>query len=688
MYERCRLNNIRSAAIVLALFLVTGCLSTNRTLPRYAWETAQEPEYREVFRGRWWNYYDRGLWNQLRGNYAAAEEDLRTAQRLRTEDQLWPRTYGMHFMREYFPKRELGITLYQTERYDEAASLLESSLEEQYSARASYYLDLARTQMLVASGVDTQAPAFELLSPDPNSVAGAIYTDLVGIATDDHYVAKVFVNGETVDFDRSRPRQEVKHAIALTADENEIEVEVVDLLGKSSVTRYALAADHSGPVISFDDYDLATRTIRGTVYDSSGVEEISIGGRPMTLGISAEGVHPFEYTADDAELTAGVAYRSVDSKNNVSQGVVTDAELRQARGLKSSGAVRVAMATTGIHDGALLAQAEPALDLFAAELLNITDDQRFYQEAITINLKVTSPVPIQQIAFNGQDVEIRGSPTYVRLSRAVALGNTPTDVRCRVDATNQRGEVTSDEKLIHRELSKVETDEYKLSLAFMDARSHYPKISDVNTAVLSEIQRNEAFLERFGQPVVRDPGKLQEMFVEKKLGELSDKEYSVLAGEVITADVFIDTEVTGDEDSVQIVLEGRSSSVNRVITGRVEVAGSPTMLPNLIETLTTRLIQEFPRLQRPAVSRNNLDIEFAMTAADGIRQNYNCVLVERQVLTFEGFEDTVNLEPISEGRITSVRPRGLSQAQFAFGENVSREMVFGPPYENYFVITK
>ncbi len=41
----------------------------------------------------------------------------------------------MHFLPEYFPNRELGITLYHMDQFEDAALKLEKSLELQYSAR-------------------------------------------------------------------------------------------------------------------------------------------------------------------------------------------------------------------------------------------------------------------------------------------------------------------------------------------------------------------------------------------------------------------------------------------------------------------------------------------------------------------------------------------------------------------------
>ena len=50
------------------------------------------------FRGRWWQFYERGVSWSLGGFWAEAEADFREALTLRLTDQRRARTYGMHFV--------------------------------------------------------------------------------------------------------------------------------------------------------------------------------------------------------------------------------------------------------------------------------------------------------------------------------------------------------------------------------------------------------------------------------------------------------------------------------------------------------------------------------------------------------------------------------------------------------------
>ncbi|MEX2016292.1 MAG: hypothetical protein WD873_06600, partial [Candidatus Hydrogenedentales bacterium] len=104
------------------------------------------------FRGRWWNHYERGTSFLRGGFYAEAEEDFRGALSGRRRDQRWARTYGLHLVPAYFPHRELGITLFRQGRVEEAIDHFDTSLGMAWSARAAYYRDLARRELLASSG--------------------------------------------------------------------------------------------------------------------------------------------------------------------------------------------------------------------------------------------------------------------------------------------------------------------------------------------------------------------------------------------------------------------------------------------------------------------------------------------------------------------------------------------------------
>ena len=132
--------------------------------PRYVRDGKAYGVTKGLFRSRWWNFYERGASFSDGKFWREAEDDLRTALRLRSKDQRRARTYGLHFV-DYFPHRELGVVLYQQERYEESVKELTTSLETVKTARAEFYLDRARKALIQARGQDTGAPVIVLESP-------------------------------------------------------------------------------------------------------------------------------------------------------------------------------------------------------------------------------------------------------------------------------------------------------------------------------------------------------------------------------------------------------------------------------------------------------------------------------------------------------------------------------------------
>jgi len=100
---------------------------------------------RAPFRGRWWQYYERGVSWSLGGFSREAEQDLRACLRLRGTDARRARTYGLHFV-QCFAHRELGAVLFERGELDEAEREVLASLAQEPSAKAEYLLARIRAQ--------------------------------------------------------------------------------------------------------------------------------------------------------------------------------------------------------------------------------------------------------------------------------------------------------------------------------------------------------------------------------------------------------------------------------------------------------------------------------------------------------------------------------------------------------------
>lgn len=96
-----------------------------------------------VFRGTWWDYYERGLLYSDRELWNSAVENFRDALKGRSQENRFARTYGVNFI-EYFPLREMGVALYYNGQYKAAVEALERSFATAPTAKTGYYLNMAR----------------------------------------------------------------------------------------------------------------------------------------------------------------------------------------------------------------------------------------------------------------------------------------------------------------------------------------------------------------------------------------------------------------------------------------------------------------------------------------------------------------------------------------------------------------
>lgn len=106
--------------------------------------------------GKWYNYYETGLKEMERGNWARAIENFKEALKTQDRDIKTIKTYGMHFI-EYFPHREIGICFYHLGQPDLAKNELIISIKQEYSARAQEYL--TKLGVTSISEVPVQPPA-------------------------------------------------------------------------------------------------------------------------------------------------------------------------------------------------------------------------------------------------------------------------------------------------------------------------------------------------------------------------------------------------------------------------------------------------------------------------------------------------------------------------------------------------
>jgi tetratricopeptide (TPR) repeat protein len=176
-----------------------------------------------TFRGKWWNYYDRALAGEERKELNAAVKDLAKAISMRDRDQRMARTYGMHFI-DYFPHREIGIAYFEMGDLNKAQAELELSMIQEESAKAAYYLNAVRRELLKKQDSGLPAPIISILTPSAESALSGLSVRVTGTATGAALVARLQINGIPVRFDLAKQEIRFDQEIPLGEDAEEIVV--------------------------------------------------------------------------------------------------------------------------------------------------------------------------------------------------------------------------------------------------------------------------------------------------------------------------------------------------------------------------------------------------------------------------------------------------------------------------------
>jgi hypothetical protein len=257
-----------------------------------------------AFRGRWWNYYERGRSFADGDFWKRAEADFREALRGRGEDQLRARTYGMHFV-DYFPHRELGISLFFQDRFAEAIRELEDSYGSQPTARAAFYLDRARREFLQSQGGDRGPPEIRIDRPEDGFLTADSTLSLSGRILDDTFVAALRINDAPYRIDLSAPEIAFETEVDLLPGDNTIFLEAEDLLGAAYRTEISVYSDRGGPILNIDGLTPASGggtglELTGYATDPSGVAAVTVDGRELALDAAPDVAirHPITPAAD------------------------------------------------------------------------------------------------------------------------------------------------------------------------------------------------------------------------------------------------------------------------------------------------------------------------------------------------------------------------------------------------------
>ncbi|MEO0814973.1 MAG: hypothetical protein AAFY60_19090, partial [Myxococcota bacterium] len=384
-----------------------------------------------AFRGRWYNFYERGR-SYLDGGYVPeAISDFEHALALRPRDQRRARTYGLHFV-DYFANRELGIATLADGQAERAVELLERSLVHVDSGRAEFYLNRARRQLLVDRGVkDAQGPLIEVPGLD-GSLQRAAAVDVLGTVRDSSGVSRVKVNGTPILLPTSQLVVDLKTSLSLPPGSHSITIDAWDLFENHSRLLTKVQIDPSPPVLAINGLS-ETRgetVIELRAQDDIGLAQLRVGARVYD---DAAGQTAFSTSATvpgDALII-----RAEDRAGNSNEIKVDISELRSA----------------------LAAADDAAPKLALSELPPRTSSDRVFLDGT-----VSDVGGIQKLTVNGRTIATEGRRSiYLRQAVDLQFGSNTI----AVVAVDDGGRTSKQDYAVEREPPVLEADENRLSIA-------------------------------------------------------------------------------------------------------------------------------------------------------------------------------------------------------------------------------
>jgi len=245
-----------------------------------------------TWRPNWWRFYERGLSRASEEQTEEAAEDFETALGKRKgaivprpNDARRVRTYGMHFIDDYFPHRELGVAYYRTKRFAEAEQELLLSLNQTPSAKAKAYLNFVRRELLRQKPAQDEPPTLTLKAPS-KPYLNSRRMNLTGVAESKNYVSSILVNGERLFVELAEQKASFSKEVRLKPGANKVMVKAVDLVGKTSQKELLLNVDMQYPAVAIENAVRKSRdtvTISGVAIDNVGVAELTVAGRRQAI---------------------------------------------------------------------------------------------------------------------------------------------------------------------------------------------------------------------------------------------------------------------------------------------------------------------------------------------------------------------------------------------------------------------
>lgn len=648
------------AALALAL---ASCATVVDSPPLRQYEQEEG-----AFRGRWWSYFDRGVWLSKNGYLEEAEADFRTALRGRSRDAWSARTYGLHFT-EYFPNRELGVLLYEQGRIEEAEQYLGRSLEQVDTARAHHYSDRVLRAKIERGIIRDDSPP--VVAAEADTLTPSRRIPLRIAARDEVAVAEVRVDGRRLYQRSSRPEAAFLETVDLDEGEHRIAVEAVDLSDRVTTEEVTVRVDTTAPTIAVMEpgpesvTDAASVTLRVAAIDNFDMDSLTLDGQPFGTAVGNRRIDgSTTLSLQPGENRFVLAAR--DAAGNENRSVV-----RVYRGDREAAATKLwwlqhhtperlktASASGPAALAAVLASAYTATpDPLRIELTfpDIPDDTVYPRNEIPVIGRVTAATPLRELTVGGAPVaELADVPAgYFEFERRVPLAR--GENRVEVAAVAEEAPPAREEFTVNADFLLPDNPEFKMPLAIVAA---YDMDEAESEALRSRLELQVTALNRFN---IVDRQMLEEMLTEQQLStDLGNPNYALQLGNAVPAQAFVVAFAREWKDGYTV-----EARVIGTETGTV-LERPDAFFPELdalaavdagMEEIAAQLRDIFPRLTGRVLVAQDPVVAADYSQADGVRPNtYMLILREGDDALYDGDRLIIEGTPklVGRARITQV----------------------------------
>lgn len=544
-----------------------------------------------TFRGKWWNYYDRGIAGSEKSEWENATDDLKKAISLRDKDQRMARTYGMHFT-DYFPHRELGIVYFSTGQIDKAISELEESIRGEESAKAFYYLNRARKIILLRQNIRVGPPEIRVESPADGAAFNSLSLKVKGNVSGEGFISRILINNVPYRFEQARESVDFEKDITLGEAESRLIIIAEDLLGNSSEKTIAVTVDREGPAINIFDIVPGAGNgesfvrITGEISDGTGIRDLFIGEKAVRVNSSKS--HGFDILVPQRKLVIQ-AFDVLDNETRAE----LDLEKELSAFNKKAGPVLLAFNGDKIFS---FDKEPPVIRLKEPpETIEVFVDKYLVEGEVSDNKRV------EKVMVNNKEVSIKEG-RKIFFSRLVDLSKGKN--RVTVEAFDSSGNKVAAVFTINRIVPEAAQLGSRMSITILPFEG---RKGDTDITLLAYEHLIGSFVDQKRFSVIEREA-LQQILREHQIttSMLADLEHSIRVGRLMAANAILKTSVKEDRKSLEIVsrvINTETSEVMEVKDVYTEDKDRPAVR-DLLDGLASKIAVGFPLIEGMVVNKD------------------------------------------------------------------------------------